>query len=204
MRYHLTWLTERFDKGESLEFIFFCDYVSGLRSQGEFMLSQWYPSPFSVNEIVYKSAGHWMMARKALLSGDRETFKKIIEADRPEQVKMLAARISGFDEVGWTESRHEIVREGNFHKFNQSKKLRTYLLSTRDAILTEANPLDVVWGIGLSKDSRLIKNPYTWRGLNLLGFALMEIREYLKHADLVLSDQGLIADGKRPVSTSIL
>ena len=144
------------------------------------------------------------MARKALLFGDRETFKKIINADRPEEAKMLGLRISNFDELSWIESRHEIVREGNFHKFNQSKKLRTYLLNTREAILAEANPLDGVWGIGLSQDSRLIKNPYTWKGLNHLGFALMEIREYLKNADFVLSDQELNTERKRLASISIL
>jgi ribA/ribD-fused uncharacterized protein len=204
MRYHLTWLTDKFDKGEPLEFIFFRDHTGGLGSQGEFMLSQWYPSPFSVNEIVYKSAGHWMMARKALLFGDREAFKKIIEADSNEQIRMLGHRIDNFDEVKWAELRHEIVREGNFHKFNQSKKLRKFLLNTGDAILVEANPFDAIWGAGLSKDSKLIKNPYAWNGLNLLGFALMEIREYLKHADFVLSGQDLVNVPKRPVGTSIL
>lgn len=204
MRYHLTWLTDKFDRGESLEFIFFRDHTSGPRSQGEFMLSQWYPSPFSVNEIVYKSAGHWMMARKALLFGDREAFKKIIEADSTEQIRKLGHLINNFDEVKWAELRQEIVREGNFHKFNQSKKLRKFLLNTGDAILAEANPLDTIWGVGLSKDSRLIKNPYAWNGLNLLGFALMEIREYLKHTDFVLSSLDFVTVPKRPVATSIL
>jgi hypothetical protein len=45
----------------------------------------------------------------------------------------------------------------------------------------ETNPVDEVWGIGLTPDSKFLKNPYAWNGLNLLGFALMEVREYLKH-----------------------
>ena len=181
MRYHLTWLIDKFDKGQSPGIIFFSDHSKKQSSPyGEHMFSQWYPSPFSVNEIVYKSAGHWMMARKALLFGDRKAFKRIIEADRLEEVRIVSHMVNNFDEATWSERKYDIVREGNFHKFNQGKKLRERLLNTGTAILAEANPADNVWGIGLSQDSRNAKDPYAWKGLNLLGFALMEIREYLR------------------------
>ena len=35
------------------------------------------------------------------------------------------------------------------------------------------------WGIGLSVDSEAASVPMNWRGLNLLGFALMEVRDLL-------------------------
>lgn len=182
MRYHLSWLIGKFDMGEFPELILFWGHVNKKETrQGEYMLSQWYPSPFSVNEIVYKSAGQWMMARKALLFGDRQAYKKIMDADRPEQVRSHGVTIAGFDEAKWSEWKYEIVKEGNFHKFNQNKKLRAYLLSTGDAVLAEANPFDKVWGIGLSADAKHVSDPYAWEGLNLLGFALMEIREYLRN-----------------------
>ena len=182
MRYHLTWLTDKFDKGEHPEVILFWGHINQKNTtRGNYMLSQWYPSPFSVNELLYKSAGHWMMARKALLFGDRDTFKKILEADRPDEVKTLGATITDFDETKWTENKYEIVREGNFHKLNQNKKLQAYLMSTGDAVLAEANPFDNIWGIGLSADAKNVSDPYTWEGLNLLGFALMEIREYFRN-----------------------
>jgi ribA/ribD-fused uncharacterized protein len=184
MRYHLSWLTEKFDKGETeaLNYIFFWGHTNKLgKPVGEFVLSQWYKSPFVVNGVMYKTAAHWMMGRKALLFGDRDTFNRILEADRPEEVRALGHNIKDFDEIKWIEWRYEIVKEGNFHKFTQNKKLRNYLLNTGDAVLVEANPVDEVWGIGLMADSKFIKNPYAWNGLNLLGFALMEVREYLKH-----------------------
>jgi ribA/ribD-fused uncharacterized protein len=189
MRYHLTWLIDMFDKGESPEVIFFWDNINKKNAkQGEYMLSQWYQSPFSVNEIVYHSAAHWMMARKALLFGDRETYRRIIRADRLDEVRSLSRSIANFDETKWSECKYEIVREGNFHKFNQSKKLRAYLLSTGSAVLAEANPSDNVWGIGLSKDAKNVTDPYTWEGLNLLGFAIMEVREYLRSFPQLGSD----------------
>jgi ribA/ribD-fused uncharacterized protein len=170
-----------FDKGYRPDMILFCNHINrNFAKQGEFMLSQWYPSPFSVNEIVYKSAGHWMVARKALLIGDRESFKRIINIDRFDEAKAIVPSIEGFDESQWDEYKYDVVREGNFHKFNQNRKLREYLLSTGDAILAEANPNDNIWGIGLSKDSKNVADPYAWNGSNLLGFALMEIRDYLR------------------------
>lgn len=182
MRYHLSWLTNKFDKGESLNYIFFWGHTNKeSKPVGEFILSQWYHSPFSVNEITYKSAAHWMMARKAFLFGDRDSFSKIINADRPDEVRAYSRNIKGFDEAKWSEWKYEIVKEGNFHKFRQNKKLRAYLLSTKDSILVEANPVDEVWGIGLAQDSKYSKDPYSWNGLNLLGFALMEVRDYLRH-----------------------
>ena len=181
MRYHLSWLTDKFDKGEPLKYIFFWGHSNkNSKPTGEFVLSQWYHSPFSVNEVVYKTAAHWMIARKAILFGDRQSFKKILAADRPEEVRALGRNINGFDELKWSERKYEIVKEGNFHKFHQNRKLRTYLLSTEDAILVEASPVDEIWGIGLAFDSKFAKDPYAWNGLNLLGFALMEVREYLQ------------------------
>lgn len=182
MRYHLTWLIDMVDQGGHPEVILFWGHVNKKHLRdGEFMLSQWYPAPFSVNEVVYKSAGHWMMARKALLFNDRETFRKILEADRPDEVRSLSRAIADFDDAHWNECKYDIVREGNFHKFNQNRKLRDYLLSTGNAVLAEANPFDKVWGIGISQEAKNVKDPYAWEGINLLGFALMEIREYLRN-----------------------
>jgi len=135
-----------------------------------------------------------MMARKAFLFEDKENYKKIINADRVEEARAFGRNIKNFDELKWMEWRYEIVREGNFHKFNQSKKLRAYLLSTGNAIIAEANPADEVWGIGLKPDSRLAKNPYIWNGQNLLGFALMEVRDYFKnYSKLVLASDGTLS-----------
>jgi ribA/ribD-fused uncharacterized protein len=188
MRYHLSWLINKVDKGESLDYILFWGHIGKLsRTSGEFMLSQWHGSPFYVNEVLYKTAGHWMMARKAILFNDRDAFRKIIHADRIEEVRAISQNLKGFDEGKWSEWKYEIVKEGNFHKFHQNKKLQSYLLSTKDAILVEANPVDEIWGIGLTQEAKHARNPYAWNGLNLLGFALMEVREYLNNASIDLA-----------------
>ena len=73
-----------------------------------------------------------------------------------------------------------VVVKGNLAKFSQNVKLQDYLLSTGDKILVEASPKDDVWGIGLEESNPDVINPRRWPGTNLLGFALMEVRDELK------------------------
>ena len=69
---------------------------------------------------------------------------------------------------------------GNLAKFEQHDDLRDYLLGTGDRVLGEASPVDRVWGIGLSRDDPAASDPSRWRGHNLLGFALMRVRDMLR------------------------
>ena len=80
----------------------------------------------------------------------------------------------------WDESSFSIVVEGNKHKFLQNENLKTFLLHTGNKVIVEASPADAIWGIGLSQESEAVMNPFRWRGTNLLGFALMEVRDNLK------------------------
>lgn len=86
----------------------------------------------------------------------------------------------GFDQAVWERERSGIVVEGSVHKFGQDDRLRGYLLGTGDRVLVEASPMDRIWGIGLAADDERAQDPARWRGLNLLGFALMEARERLR------------------------
>ncbi len=57
-------------------------------------------------------------------------------------------------------------------------------MNTKDRILVEASPVDAIWGIGMASDNEDSNNPNKWKGLNLLGFALMEVRDEIRlHED---------------------
>ncbi|MDN3685544.1 NADAR family protein [Vibrio sinaloensis] len=79
--------------------------------------SQWYESTFSENGIEYMTAEHYMMAEKAKLFGDNETYQKIIKATNPGEAKSLGREVRGFDESKWVENRFQIVVSGNVLKF---------------------------------------------------------------------------------------
>lgn len=50
----------------------------------------------------------------------------------------------------------------------------------RTAILVESSPYDKIWGIGLDRETALKGTVEQWQGENLLGCALMEVRDWLR------------------------
>jgi ribA/ribD-fused uncharacterized protein len=179
--YHTEWLIEKYYSDEPIKFLFFWGHNKKPQEQvGKFCFSQWFELPFMVDGITYKTAEHWMMANKALLFGDQKHHDKIVEANHPGEVKELGRMVWNFDELIWRDYRYQIVVNGNIHKFNQHPEFAQYLINTGDRILVEASPVDTIWGVGLAQDNEHINDPNNWRGLNLLGFALMEVRGFLK------------------------
>ncbi|PSK95437.1 hypothetical protein CLV63_11597 [Murinocardiopsis flavida] len=148
-------------------------------SIGAGCLSQWWPSPFTVDGVAYATAEHWMMAEKARLFEDADAAEAITAAASPGAAKHLGRRVRGFDAAVWEERRSDIVVRGSVHEFGHHPDLRAYLLGTANRVLVEASPHDRVWGIGLVADDERARNPARWKGLNLLGFALMRARTEL-------------------------
>jgi ribA/ribD-fused uncharacterized protein len=147
---------------------------------GKGCLSQWWPAAFTVDGVSYPSAEHYMMAAKARLSGDGEAVGKILAAPHPGAAKALGRQVRGFEEQLWAEHRFDVVVAGNMAKFGQHRQLRDFLAGTGSRVLVEASPRDRVWGIGLAADDERAESPERWPGLNLLGFALMEVRHQLR------------------------
>ncbi|MFF3553429.1 NADAR family protein [Streptomyces tsukubensis] len=167
--------------GERVKYVFFWGAVP--RPDGQVSascLSQWAHSPFVVDGVRYATAEHWMMASKARLFGDPEAERMALEAAHPAEAKRAGGLVRGFDEDVWRRERSGIVRTGNVHKFAQHPGLGAFLLGTGERVLVEASPRDRIWGIGLTADDERAADPLRWRGLNLLGFALMEAREELR------------------------
>jgi len=142
-------------------------------------LSQWYDAGFEVDKVHYPTAEHYMMAEKARLFNDNEIYQKILTCSHPHEAKQLGREVKHYDEKMWHAHRLEIVTAGNLAKFSQHDTLKTYLINTGDRILVEASPHDRIWGIGMDRHHPHVALPTQWQGLNLLGFALMEVRHRL-------------------------
>ncbi|WUK96676.1 NADAR family protein [Streptomyces sp. NBC_00356] len=149
-------------------------------SIGASCLSQWWPSPFTVAGVEYATAEHWMMAEKARLFGDAEAEHRAIAAGHPAEAKKAGRLVRDFDGEVWERERFGVVVEGSVHKFAADPGLRAFLVGTGERVLVEASPMDRVWGIGMAADEAGAADPEAWRGLNLLGFALMAARKRLR------------------------
>lgn len=143
-------------------------------------LSQWWQQKFYSAAASYTCMEQYMMAHKAKLFGDQEICSQILSCSEPAQIKALGRKVSGFEQIVWDKVKYSIVLNGNWCKFSQNRNLREFLLSTGEAVLAEASPYDGIWGIRLCADALEAKDPLKWRGQNLLGFALMEVRDELR------------------------
>lgn len=177
MKYSLEKMTAEMDQSKYLFFWGHQPSKDGIITKTCF--SQWWLSPFVVEGIEYKTAEHWMMAKKAVLFQDAEVLEKIINAKSPAEAKKLGREVKNYKDEEWLKHRFQIVKEGNFHKFSQNQDLKEFLMTTGERVLVEASPVDPIWGIGMASDHEDSHNPEKWRGLNLLGFALMEVRDEL-------------------------
>ncbi|MER6915409.1 NADAR family protein [Streptomyces sp. NPDC000594] len=174
-------LLQRISAGERVKYLHFWGHTPRWDGEvGPSCLSQWWPSPFLVDGVEYATAEHWMMAAKARLFGDAEAERVVLAARTPAEAKKAGRLVRGFDETVWKRERFGIVSTGSVHKFAHHGELREFLLTTGDRVLVEASPRDRIWGIGLTADDERTGDPARWRGLNLLGFALMAAREELR------------------------
>ncbi|KAG8168455.1 hypothetical protein KVR01_001204 [Diaporthe batatas] len=150
-------------------------------------MSQWYEYPMrdgADSTIVYSTAEHYMMYQKAKLFCDDKIAGEVLAGAglHPRKIKDLGRQVVGFNEKTWVAERERIVQQGTWLKMTRPARdgqvsLGELLLGTEDRELVEASPYDRVWGVGFrAKDAG--KNRERW-GLNLLGKALMAVRERL-------------------------
>eukprot|EP00026_Physarum_polycephalum_P018417 Phypoly_transcript_19995.p1 GENE.Phypoly_transcript_19995~~Phypoly_transcript_19995.p1 ORF type:complete len:211 (+),score=33.61 Phypoly_transcript_19995:48-635(+) len=164
-----------------------------------YCFSNWAWTPYTVKGVNYIASEQMMMEQKALLFGDKEIAKKVMDLKPPAnmsplnydqdwqpynsilaKIKALGREVKNFDSKVWDEKRFDIVYQANVEKFKQNKEIADTLLSTKDWILAEASPSDKIWGIGLSPNDPDVQNPAKWRGKNLLGEILMKVRAHLR------------------------
>lgn len=142
-------------------------------------LSNWYLSDFTVDEIAFSSMEQYMMYQKAIVFDDKEIAEYILATSDVAEIKALGRNVSNYDDTVWSGVRQIIIYRGLLEKFRQNKELEHQLLETGDAVLAECAVRDRIWGIGLNMRDNDRLDIKKWKGQNLLGFALMEVRKYL-------------------------
>lgn len=151
------------------------------------IFSQWHNSVFSCQCIdgtmqTFCNAEQYMMYNKACaFPGNEKIAQRILSSADPAHIKNLGRQVQNFTESGWKKKRMNVVVYGNYAKFTQNPDLKKALLNTGDNILAEASPYDGIWGIKMSASDPGAKDPSKWKGLNLLGHALMAVRDHIQN-----------------------
>lgn len=115
------------------------------------------------------------MWAKANYFGDETQKTAVLAAKTPYAAKKCGRAVKGYDDAKWVSVREDIMREVVRAKFEQNPALMAKLRSIEGDI-AEASPFDKVWGIGLSKTDPRASDPAQWKGRNLLGQILMDVR----------------------------
>ena len=135
-----------------------------------------YPETFAVGRLTFSSMTQYLMFCKARLFEDRETAWEICKAWDTRIIRDYGKIVKGFDENIWNGQRSIILARGLKAKFDQNPAFIADLIRTGEEMLVCCDPLDPEFGIGLWPSDPECLHPEQWKGLNLLGFALMELR----------------------------
>lgn len=154
-------------------------------------LSNFYESQFTYRlnkddrhlDVLVGCSEQAYMLEKAIYFKDLEIAKKLVEKPLVgNHAKSLGRKVSGFNNKEWDKVKYDIMIDVLYQKF-KNDKFKDILLDTNDSILVEASPYDKVWGIGLSVET-MKDNPYkVFEGENMLGRALMEVRNIIEMED---------------------
>ena len=151
--------------------------------------SQWCPSYFQIDGVEYNCCEQYMMAKKALLFNDFDSYKEIMLEEQPFTQKALGKLVKGFDKVKWEKYCRKFVYDGNYAKFTQNPKMKAELMATGQLEIVEASPEDKIWGIGLHARDERCWDKSTWLGTNWLGEAIMSVRSTLQAEEgIIFSD----------------
>lgn len=138
---------------------------------GEF--SNWHPWKFKYEGQNFENSEQAFMWMKAKFFGDEEIAKEILKTPNPRENKLLGRKVKNFDPKVWTKVSFDIMVEVNTEKWRVNPR---QLIDTGTRTLVEASPVDLIWGVGLAPNDPAIENTRNWRGQNLLGLALMKVR----------------------------
>ena len=111
--------------------------------------SNFHPSPFTVDNTLYKTSEHYIQSEKAKHYGDEQMAIKIISSESALEAKRLGHKIKKPKEVkDWREIAKEMCLPGIKAKFQQNPPLLLLLQSTDKQTLVESS-YDNVWGTGI-------------------------------------------------------
>jgi ribA/ribD-fused uncharacterized protein len=180
MQYSREKLIQAIDQGQEFDYLLFYGHkASADGTVTASCCSQWFPAEFEIDGVKYPTAEHFMMAEKARLFKDAEMLEEILSCKTPKEAKAFGRKVRNFDDATWKQHCSQIVVKANLAKFTAHPEFAAWLLETAPLVIVEASMWDRIWGIGMTANAKGARDPKQWKGTNLLGFALMEVRDML-------------------------
>lgn len=157
-------------------------YFYGHSDKNYGYLSNFWISPFiDENGTYFNCTEKYLMYMKAKTfeQNNNKLLEDILTINSPPVLKKIGRKVKNYDDEIWSGIRFNIMVNGLRLKFSQNEELKQRLLGTENKLLYEASSRDKIWGIGFSLKNAIFVNVEEY-GLNLLGKALMVIRDELK------------------------
>lgn len=143
------------------------------------VLSNHYPSDFTINGTEYHNVKQYLAVHRAKLSGDENIIQKALNANQPIEAKVILNSLQEDHKQEWQQMVPELALEGLRAKFMNNRQLANYLCDTKPLLLGEASR-DKTWGIGRTLEEEDVLDHSKWlKEGNLLGRTLMKVRDEL-------------------------
>lgn len=124
----------------------------------------------------FNCSEQYFMYWKARFFKDYEIASLILKEKVPYNQKKLGRKVRNYNDSLWDKNREYYMYQANKCKYLQNEGLLKILLDTYPKQLVEASPYDKIWGIGLAENNPMIHDESKWKGLNLLGKVLTNLR----------------------------
>ena len=121
-----------------------------------------------------------IMLCKASLMRDYVTYDRILCSQTSQEAKALGRTVSPWDQDLWQRTVCRVAVEVVYAKFSLVTGLDQVLLSTGSRVIGEMTSRDANWGTGIDIAQPGSSEPSSWEGTNMLGWALMVARSYLR------------------------
>ncbi len=174
-------------------------------NENGFMALDW-PVQIRLRAMTYHCAKQALAAELAKSFKDNEGFRRVMDAPTPAQVSYTFEDVKESPEA-WAAQTKRHLYDIHLAKFMQYPELQSRLLATGDALLAAYLPRDDLLGIGIAVEDPRAKVPVHWRGQNLLGKTLMELRDLFRAQGIqpaapIPPPQGKVPN-KRPKKVSL-
>lgn len=156
---------------------------SGAEEEAYGFLSLAWPVSLTINGTTYHSATQAIAVEMAKRLKDQAHATEFMAMDQPEQIRYTMKDVLGDHPdliTEWAKNMIQVLYDVITLKFTQYPALALRLLETQDAVLGAVVENDPYLGIGMSMDDPNAKNTLNWKGQNLLGKALMDVRGIIK------------------------